>query len=364
MDRLVLSFCIVAVALGLFLAGCGDVPSDRLYALWLDHRPETADWERALPRLVRVKGGKPHRMRSFADIDEDTVHTTTASCHHGARLPDPIDIDVRAFYTDTDLYLRFRWVDATADQAMKEWVFDGEQWQNSGAFEDGLGVMWDTEGRFPRFSCSYACHIRDFGVSGASFHASNTMRLAQQGPLLDLWNWKAGRTGRLGFADDRYLDGKGMHGDVPGELFKPNSRTHVNADAQREPFVEGDQPIYDAERLPADEGYRPPGTRAPGYLVERPVGSRSDVSALSEHADGGWTVILRRRLNTGDARDAVFVPGDEVGVAFGVALMDNTPFEHYASTTEERLVLMKKELAAPRREAALGLNLIKEFYRD
>jgi len=343
MPRSVLILCaVVLTSLTVWLAGCGDVPSDRVYALHLDHAPQAQDWAGALPRLVTVRGGKPHLMRSFAEIDDDTVHTTTASCHHGSRLPDPIEVDIRAFYTDQDLYLRLRWHDATADQAMKEWAFDGERWVNTDEYEDGFGLMWDAAGRFPRFSCSYACHIQDFGVSGASFHASNKMRMAQEATTLDLWNWKAGRTGRLGFADDRYLDKAGMHGDVPGEIFLENSRARLEQDPAGKPFDEIDQPIYDAERKPADEGYRPPGTRAPGYLVERPRGSRADVVASADHADDCWTVVLRRSLNTGDPRDAVFVPGDRVGVAFGLALMDNTPFEHYASTTEERLVLLQQ----------------------
>jgi hypothetical protein len=201
--------------------------------------------------------------------------------------------------------------------------------------------MWDAAGRYPRFSCSYSCHIQDFGVSGANFHASNKMRLADKGSILDLWNWKAGRTGPLGFADDRYLDEQGMHGDLPGEIFLENSKARLAPSADLSPFAEGDLPIYDADRRLATEGYRPPGTTAPGYLVERPKGARGDVVAFSEHDGGYWTVTLRRRMNTGDPRDAVFVPGDQVGVAFGLALMDNTPFEHYASTSEEGLVLLK-----------------------
>ena len=72
-----------------------------------------------------------------------------------------------------------------------------------------------------------------------------------------------------------------------------------------------------------------------------PSGSRADVVAESRHVNGRWVVILRRALNTGDARDVVFVPGDEVGVAFGLALMDHTLYEHYASPGHERLVLMR-----------------------
>jgi hypothetical protein len=326
----------------LLLAGCKEELSDRLYALKLEHPPGAAEWERALPRVVTVRGGRPHKLTSFAEIDDDTVHVTTASCHHGSRLPDPIGVDIRAFYTDRDLYLRLAWKDATPDRALMEWIFDGTRWRSSGSQEDGFGLMWDPAGQFSPFTCSYACHIKDFGVSRSSFHASNKMRLAQEGTWLDLWNWKAGRTARHGFADDRFLDFEGMKGDVPGELFKPNSRLGQAGIKGAQPFDESDQPLVDGEQRPVEAGFHSPGSRAPGYLTERPSGGRADVTASAEHRNGQWIVILRRALATGDRHDTTFTPGDPKGIAFGLAVMDHTLFEHYASTVTERLILLNE----------------------
>ncbi|TLM67244.1 MAG: hypothetical protein FDZ69_04970 [Deltaproteobacteria bacterium] len=326
----------------LLLAGCREVSADRLYALKLGQPPSLAEWERALPRVVTVRGGRPHKLASFAEIDDDTVHVTTASCHHGSRLPDPIEVDMRAFYTERDLYLRLAWRDATPDRALMEWVFDGSRWQNSNSQEDGFGLMWEPAGQFSGFTCSYACHIKDFGVNRASFHASNKMRLAREGAWLDLWNWKAGRTAGYGFADDRYLDGEGMKGDLPGELFTPNSQLAQAAGSGAEPFGENDRPLVDGERRPIGAGAYPAGSRAPGYLVERPAGGRADVSAVAEHRGGRWIVTLRRPLETGDRHDVSFVPGDPRGIAFGLAVMDHTLFEHYASTATETLVLLNE----------------------
>lgn len=332
------------VGLGLFLlltvGGCREIPSDRLYALHLDQAPTAADWERALPRQVWVRGGRLHKDAVLPDVDEDTVHTSTASCHHGASLPDPVAVDMRAFYTDTDLYLRLSWLDRTRDDAFRQWTFDGENWRNGGGLEDGFGLMWDARGDFSHFSCSYACHIDDFGVNRASFHAQNRMKLDQPGPFVDLWNWKAGRTGRYGFADDRYIDHRGMHGDLPGDLFRANSRVAPDGDGDVSPFGEGDAPLYDSQGGLVDHRFRPAGTLAPGYLTERPGGGRADVAASASYEGSGWTVVLRRALVTGDPKDVQLVPGARGGVAFGLAVMDNTLFEHYASSTEERLVLL------------------------
>lgn len=341
MHRSTIILATLAAAALLSLASCGDIPVDRTYALWLDHSPTDADWARALPRAVNVRGGRPHKLRTFTGIDEDTVHTSTASCHHGSRVPEPVPVEIRAFYTDQELFLQLSWEDATRDQSMRDWQFDGKKWQNTGQFEDGFGLLWDAKGKFHNFSCSYACHISDFGVNQDSFHASNKMRMANEDSWLDLWNWKAARTAKLGFADDRYLDFEGMHGDTPGELFTENSTAHVTGRSDLQPFSADDAPVYDAERLPADEGFRAPGSLAPGYLTKRPVGGRADVLASTLYERGRWIVTLRRALQTGDPHDVVFVPGDEMGVAFGMALMDHSLYEHYASNTVERLVLLK-----------------------
>ena len=94
-----------------------------------------------------------------------------------------------------------------------------------------------------------------------------------------------------------------------------------------------------------DSAFRVAGSTAPGYLTERPVGSRADVAAHARYRDGHWIVILRRQLDTGDPKDVVFLPGDEAGVAFGLSVMDNTLAQHFASRTEERLVLMPRTVS-------------------
>jgi hypothetical protein len=322
------------------IAACREIDGDRLYALRLVQPPTAADWERALPRLVTVKGGQLHKLNPLPDIDSDTVHVTTASCHHGATLPAPLVVDMRAFYTDSDLYLRLSWADSTCDDAIRRWVYDGTAWQASPALEDGFGIVWDAQRTFPRFTCSYACHIDNFGVSGANFHATNRMKLAQPGVWLDLWNWKAARTDRLGFADDRFIDAGGMHGDVAGEIFTENSRNRRASLPPEAIFAPGDMPLQDGDGIPVGKEFRPVGSAAPGYLTERPLSGRADVAAFGNFAAGRWTVVLCRRLDTADPHDVRFLPGDRSGIPFGLSVMDNTLKEHYASVAEERLVLL------------------------
>jgi len=346
--RLLLLTALLVSGLALLAAGgCRDLDGDALYALHLDAAPTAADWKRALPREIVVRGGRVHKVAVFPDIDKDTVHTSTPSCHHGGTIPRPLSVDVRAFYTDSDLYLRLSWRDLTRDDAMQQWRFDGSEWHNNGLMEDGFGLMWQPPQDSRPFTCTLACHIEDFGVAGATFHASNKMKLSDEEHWLDLWNWKADRTGRLGFADDRYLDHKGMHGDLPGELLRRNSKRAEQGD-EAGAFGSEDSPLYDGEGALIGKEFRPAGSLAPGWLVERPNGHRGDVRASAAWQDDRWTVILRRPLVTGDRHDVEFTPDRPEGIAFGLSVMDNTLNEHYASRGSERLVLLPRSAAVAR----------------
>ncbi len=322
------------------LCACTNLEPDRLYAVKLDRVPTGSDWDAALPKTVTVKGGRLNKVDPLPEIDKDTVHTSTASCHHGSSLPEPVAIDMRAFYTEKDLYLRLAWADASPNENMRGWTFDGTAWRSSSEFEDGFGIIWDIERKYPEFNCAYACHLDDFGVSGQSFRGHNRMKLNKPGPQLDLWNWKAGRTGRLVFADDRYIDQEGIHGDVPGELFHPNSLRQTRSQETGDIFSEGDRPLYDFDGKAIDSQPLTIYSRAPGYLTDRPMGDRADVIARSFWKDGRWVVILRRALDTGSARDARFSPGEKNAIGFGISLMDNSLYEHYASTVPLTMVLL------------------------
>jgi hypothetical protein len=69
----------------------------------------------------------------------------------------------------------------------------------------------------------------------------------------------------------------------------------------------------------------------PGYLIQNPTGSNSDISALSnvqlalideKASNGGYVVLLIRQLNTGNLDDIVFNP-DNSPYTFHVYLSDN-----------------------------------------
>ncbi len=323
------------------LAGCRTYTSEVLYALPLQGPPTEQHWQQAMPVEMHVTGGRPHRPEAPFSMDQDMVHLSTASCHHGEVKAQPVIVEVRAYYSPQDLFLRLRWEDPTRDDAMMSWIYQGEFWQNKGGLEDGLGILWAPADRYDSFNCAYACHMEDFGVSRSAFRSRNLMRLSDEGTWLDLWNWKADRTAGLGFADDGYLDSLGTHPDYESEIFHPNSANARSTDAGA-PFSQGDRPLY------VRGGAEAAGTGllgvhdAPGYLVDRPAQGRADVLASSVYEDGGWTLTLRRALDTGDPRDIVFTPG-EAPNQFDLSVFDNSTNAHYIGQGGRKLALVQLE---------------------
>jgi hypothetical protein len=51
------------------------------------------------------------------------------------------------------------------------------------------------------------------------------------------------------------------------------------------------------------------GAVIPGYILTPLTGSRGDISATGTWADGKWTVVLMRALDTGNEWDVALTPG-------------------------------------------------------
>ena len=73
-----------------------------------------------------------------------------------------------------------------------------------------------------------------------------------------------------------------------------------------------------------------PGEVIPFRLPNKPSGSRFDVKALSRYANGGWTVMLYRKLDTGHEDDVVFNP--KKNYSFAMAVFDDSGADHSKAT--------------------------------
>lgn len=320
------------------LGGCGVEP-DRLRAFALARPPTEADWSAAVPLRVEVWGGVSS-VPGEADVDADSVHKATASCHHGVKKI-PVKVELRAFYTPERLFLRLRWGDPTFDRGPL-WRWEAGGWKAAPERRDGLGLLWGPPGD-ARFTCMRACHLKDWRMAGKRAFADYVMAAPGETPL-DFWIWRAGRETLEGVAEDAVLTPQGKNGDGVAGAPEASPFERSNSLRLREGktgvFAEGDAPA----RAPAPE----PGLLVPGFeLADRSPG-RNEIDAAARHERGGWTVTLSRALAGKDPGDAAFRPGEET--LFGLAVLDGVALDHNAAGVPVRLLLAPAD--APRRPGA------------
>ena len=68
-----------------------------------------------------------------------------------------------------------------------------------------------------------------------------------------------------------------------------------------------------------------PGDTLTYRMPNMPQGSRADIKAVSRYADGSWSVILYRQLDTGHEDDTAFNPRKKYN--FAMALFDDSADE-------------------------------------
>lgn len=260
-------------------------------------------------------------------------------------------IDMQAVHTGDMIYIRAVWADDTLNNQRRLWHFDGEVWTRGdkvdGAYnnEDRYAITFDINGgrEYEFLGCGSICHTSD---------EVNFMGFAEDGydgQTIDLWHWKATRTDPAGYADDQvaglvsyedpdevtgrsgdsrdsgsYSDNKNEAGDGPGFTY-PEGVT--------------DGPLLSSDAVAIDDSMTfEAGATVPYYILERPVGSRGDISSSSFYVvdnatgNGMWYVVMSRAFDTGNEDDNVFTLGaDHV---FGVSVFDNGGGQSHAAHGE------------------------------
>jgi hypothetical protein len=236
-------------------------------------------------------------------------------------------VRTRAVYTYEDLYFRFAWKDATKSVTKAAWQFNGQKWSHQKGNEDRLALLFEIT-RIKNFGsqgCTATCHgpyrhpLRDYKFS--------TGTAAEKG---DLWHWKAARTDPYQHADDQWLtvpneqtgrrNDAGKGGDVRNET-EDKSKPLYMQDATGKPSKPGFLLMDEAVKITDYSGFKA-GDIIPYRLPQNLIGSRGDIKALSRHANGGWTLMLYRPLDTDHEDDVIFDPRKMY--SFAMAVFDDS----------------------------------------
>ena len=228
------------------------------------------------------------------------------------------------------LYLAASWDDPTTTENVfkEQWTFDGSAWDQS-ENEDRIAFMWDmglngNEGA----TCLQMCHPPNMQTSIGK---------------VDIWHWKAARSNPMGFADDKYFDTTGRHGDDGTSSYSDN-----DDDGSGNPtFMATNDPganviflVNDAAALTAFDPYGTimpshtvdiavtfdlgatftQGDVIPGYVLRIPNGDRASVMSAGKYDNGVWTVEFKKPY-AGSDYDFEVVPGSSV--EFAHEIFDN-----------------------------------------
>ena len=238
-------------------------------------------------------------------------------------------VTTKAVYTDQEIYFLFTWDDATKSVTKGAWLYDGQNWSHQKGNEDRISLLFEINriNNFATKGCAVVCHVPE-GAANAKDGKFGTKSTAEKG---DLWHWKAARSDPAGFADDTWVtvisdkkggrkgdagnggDTKNMTEDksMPKYMLAPGNKlakndillaSHISEIKDYSVFKAGDMLTY---RMP-----------------KMPEGSRADIKAVTRYANGSWTVMLYRQLDTGHDDDVAFNPRKKYN--FAMALFDDS----------------------------------------
>jgi len=260
-------------------------------------------------------------------------------------------VTTRVLYTDDSLFFLFKWKDPTPSIVKQSWKFDGQSWYHLQGNEDRIALLFEITriDKFATRGCAVTCHS-PADVPRDKWKLA-TKTVTEKG---DLWHWKAARSAPYNYADDAWLTvagnptgsyretgrrkDRGSGGDIKNQT-EDGSRPLYMQNPAAKPSVAGFLLMEEATKI-TDYSIFKSGDIIPFRLPVKPSGSRSDVMALSRHADGGWMVMLYRKLNTGHEDDVEFNPMKNY--SFALAVFDDSGSDHSKATEPMTLTFSRK----------------------
>ncbi len=243
-------------------------------------------------------------------------------------------VTVQAVHDGKTIAFRAEWTDATENVLRRAWTFDGKAFKRSEE-QDRFSLIFPVgnNAEFASKSCAAACHNSD------PDKAKWEMAVDNKAQTLDLWHWQAGQSGVVGQADDlsigvqpfitttgRLADKSTKGGSVNNQNKENNAPIYMSKNGPTAKF------ILAGDEVPIDLGKLTPGARIPAFVVSPWDGSRSDVSAKGTWANGKWTLVLSRALDTGNDDDVKFIPTK--ATPFGLAVWDNAQDEDHKTVPD------------------------------
>ncbi len=238
-------------------------------------------------------------------------------------------VAAKALYTKDTLSFWYQWKDADKSITKGAWKLEGSGWVHQKGNEDRISILFEIDriNNFATKGCAIVCHVPP-GAANAKDGKFGTTSASQKG---DLWHWKAARSNPAGFADDTWLtaisEKKGGRKSDAGE---GGDQKNITEDKSKPRYMsaagkslDGDGILLASHAVEiTDYAVFNEGDTLTYRMPKMPSGSRADIKAVSRWENGEWTVMLTRKLDTGNPDDTAFNPKRKYN--FAMALFDNS----------------------------------------
>jgi hypothetical protein len=345
-------------------------------AMWSDARPLINK------ATVTSAGDREITLNGSSNFDVSLEPTDLMDPYTG----ESYKYSLRGGHDGENLYLLFEWEDDTDSQDRQSWYFNSQtsKWQqenkyanhkNDKFYEDKFGFMFpigNPEG-FTGGTCTVTCHS-SLTLTGIdqddAGHKVTRHYMKNEGELTDFWHWKRDRHALADACDDGFIqweDDNGFataNGRKNDEGISPYSTSMKFTDGTTnlsgpKYIIPGRENYYWITQAEIDGGTAKAVTAValdgtltydggtidpngdPAYsqgfgnkrmpsIIINPGGQgsdrRSEVQVKSIHTGSGWQLEIKRKLNTGDPTDAVFIVGESI--PFGLAIFNNAAIAH------------------------------------
>jgi hypothetical protein len=212
----------------------------------------------------------------------------------------PVEVLLRAVYTDDSLFVLAEWPDATRSDRRDPYIWNS------------------TSGSYERPTTPDDQFALEFPLSG---DFQQTMLPASGTYRADVWHWKAGRSNLDGWVDDKshHISTTPVENALVYELGPYNTvYIYRPMDSGVPSYVVVDPPAAFTEQ------------QVPSFAPQQPSGSVADVRGKGIHDGNGWTLEMGRRFSTGHDDDRQIDPGEAITCAIAI-LNDELYWEHSVS---------------------------------
>jgi len=197
-----------------------------------------------------------------------------------------IPITLKGLYTAEEIFFLVRFPDPDESRSHKSWTWNkGREIYTVGHDREDIFVFkWNMEPQ----------------PVDLSIYSDDSYRA-------DIWYWKACRTDRSGYADDK------IHLLSPKQ--DRNATQVISGSGKTMYLLRSGDEGGSAYRVNLVSEFQ--GEIVPRFTIQQPTGSRSDVQAKGVWQNGEWTIEFRRKLVTGNQDDVQFTHGNKY--LFGVS---------------------------------------------